>query len=148
MSQVRSRDVDPQWISNPFAPAHIYQGGEQPAYFPDANQFMPQQRSFEPEADGGESAPPKEDTTWRQVEQDASYPTAPFARARIYVPENNHESYYPNTLDSRSQADHREGETESDSESDEGEAPKEDNSWRQVEQDSSYPTKPFSRARI
>ena len=27
---------DPEWISSPFVAAKIYQGGEQPAYFPDA----------------------------------------------------------------------------------------------------------------
>ena len=33
--------MDPAWVSAPFAPARIYQGGEQPSYFPNANQFMP-----------------------------------------------------------------------------------------------------------
>lgn len=69
---------------------------------------------------------------------DSSYPTAPFARARIYQPENSHESYYPNTLDNypmRSQTEHREAETESESDSD--------------DQDEAYaPTQPFARARI
>lgn len=45
MAQVKtkhkSRDMDPAWVSAPFAPARIYQGGEQPSYFPNANQFMP-----------------------------------------------------------------------------------------------------------
>lgn len=135
---------DPEWISSPFVAAKIYQGGEQPAYFPDAQQFMPQKgSSAEPEEEESkppkeEEKPPKEDISWREVPLDTSYPTAPFARARIYQPENGHESYYPNTLDNypmRSQTQHREGETESDSD-DKEEGPK------------YAPTQPFARARI
>ena len=85
------------------------------------------------EGEGGESKPPVEDISWREVPLDKSYPTAPFARARIYSPENGHESYFPNTLDTRIQKGNREGETESDSD-DEGEA--------------FTPTQPFARSRI
>lgn len=133
MSQVKTRDFDPQWISSPFAPARIYQGGEQPAYFPNANQFMPQKDSDNSEIENEESSPPVEDISWRQVEQDKSYPTAPFARARIYSPKNGHQSYFPNTLDARSQTEHREGETDSDSDDD---------------SEPYVPTAPFARARI
>ena len=103
MPQVKARDFDPAWVSTPFAPARIYQGGEQPSYFPNANQFMPQKDAEVPkEGEGGETKPPVEDISWRQVEQDSSYPTAPFARARIFSPDNGRESYWPNTLDTRS----------------------------------------------
>jgi hypothetical protein len=104
---------DPEWISSPFAAARIDRPeNNRENYYPntlDNQSFYPKfayvrdthaqvESSAEPEEEK-ESKPPKEDISWREVPQDSSYPTAPFARARIDRPENNRESYSANTLD-------------------------------------------------